>query len=693
MPEIQECYCSGLQLQDFYEANSEADWHVLALYCDATTDEPKAPGSRHERGLVDKLTTSSKVQRGNTSHQTPLWPPFLADHARPAGFQMQDLVLTKVLYTSRSIVLNFGRCWFQLQYLTHTSIQTYRRAYWEVLKETSYIGDGDMKMRNFRIGLAFEFTDFVVAFVSHDQVFQVTWSLTESGLAHHDLHVLDQWDNVLARIATWCETYYVAGRKRGKRLAMHVLRFTGDVWFGIGVYTVCEIFFLAGISPYLREQEVFGNPSRLARLVLAYYTFVYKAVRKTWPRRVKPCIRDGVMAPTVDERLRVGNTMCVWAKDKAGVSQRQSNVIAGHAHADAAWASDDELFDPFEPTFMRAALERSPHLGRIVFGETWPSIASAELSSPGCPPDVLTAFLMKFESRSKSTHLNITTLTPLFLPEKDLCARRALTYRYQVGGKGVWSVVAAPRERQFKRTDKTENLFRYIVLNTAKVAVGPLEYCANAEAIRKPSKIGTRKNGAQFYVLPSRGALPSHVPLSLARRNLKHLERRKAMTPEARAKRKAAAQAAKVKADIQAKKAKARAQKAAAKGKGKSKSKTPTRTVQTGNTSLTAQQRKAREAQMNIFNKQPHILMRVQETSASSIVQSNENATLDSDVAVLVKTVKRRIRADQEVISNQVVIQETSRPRRSNGLVLNTKEHPDDAALGIMHRRKRSRLT
>ncbi|KAH9913161.1 uncharacterized protein B0H18DRAFT_1126520 [Fomitopsis serialis] len=176
MPEIQECYCSGLQLQSFHTANKTTDWHLIALYCDATKDEPKDPSSPWARGLVGKLNATSKAKRGNTSHQTPLWPPFLAANAPPAGFKLEDLVLAEVHYTSRSIVLNFGHCWFQLQYLTHTSIQTYHRQHWEVLKETSYIGKGETAMRSFRIGLAMEFEDFVIAFVSHDQVFQVTSS-------------------------------------------------------------------------------------------------------------------------------------------------------------------------------------------------------------------------------------------------------------------------------------------------------------------------------------------------------------------------------------------------------------------------------------------------------------------------------------------------------------------------------------
>ncbi|KAH9913158.1 uncharacterized protein B0H18DRAFT_1126517 [Fomitopsis serialis] len=497
----------------------------------------------------------------------------------------------------------------------------------------------------------------------------------KAGLAHHDLHVLDEWDSVLNTIATWCHRYYPSG-KAGKRLAMHVLRTTGDVWFGIGVYTVCEIFFLAGISPYLREGEVFGNPSRLARLVLAYYAFVHKAVTKTWVKRVKPCIRDGVVAATVEERLRIGNGMFVWAKDKAGVSQRLFDSVRAHNYEGATSSSDD----PFEPTFIRAALERSPHLGRIVFGDLWGSIAPSDLANPRTPPDALSKFLTELKSRY-DTRLDSKSMSPLFLPDSELCRRRTPTYRYQVAKNGVWSIVPAPRYPQFKRTDKETKLFRYIVQNTAMVAVGPLEYCANAQVVRKPSKIRTHKPGARFYVLPARGALPDNVPLSLGHRNLTTLERKKSMTPEARVKRNNAARAA--------------AQAAAAKAKRKSKKSRgavePKLKVLTGNIPLTAQQRKARTAQLEAFNNQPHVIAR-NLAAASDVTRASappETVRVDA-TAPVEPPMKRRKRAEQEVLDNQAVVQELPRTRRTRGLVLNMTKHPDDAALGIRHRRHHS---
>ncbi|KAH9934376.1 uncharacterized protein B0H18DRAFT_557401 [Fomitopsis serialis] len=677
MPEIQECYCSGLQLQTLFAKHSECRWRLQALHCDATVHDEKPQGSRQEAGLVFQLTPSSCDVRGNTSHQTPLWPPFLAAGTPSAGFCLQDLVLTAVKYTSRSVVLNLGRCWFQLQYLTHTSIQMYDREQWAVLKETSYIGKGTLKMRSFRIGLALEFDTFVIAFVSHDQVFQVTWALMEASLAHHDLQVLDEWDAVLAGIATWSKRYY-EGKRKGKRLARDVLRFTPDVWFGIGVYTACEILFVAGIPPFLREQEVFGNPSRLARVALAYHAFVHKAVHKTWPNRVKPCVRNNIVAPTTEERLQMGRSMYIWAKDTVGVSQRLLDRIQNYNYEGSISCSDD----PFEPTLIRVALERSPHLGRVVFGETWGEIAPDDLRSPSTKPDPLTEYVTKKKLLDcHDTRIHIANTSPLFLPTNDLSRRRAPTHYYSVTGKAVWSIVPAPDEVQFqlKEDEKATKTLRYIVTNTAQVGVGPLEYCANAQVVRKSLKGRARKFGSRFYVLPSLGAIPSNVPLSIGRRHLASFDHKKSLTLEAREKRNEAARAA--------------AKKALAKKKRKSNA----MKMLSGNAPLTTQQRNARAAQRNIFDSQSHIvgrggdhdLQKEDSGVASDVEEANPTASKHTTPATPPPdTRKRRVRADHEVVANQNVVQELPRARRTRGVELNMSEHPNDAAIGI-HKRKR----
>lgn len=78
-------------------------------------------------------------------------------------------------------------------------------------------------------------------------------------------------------------------------LAVHSIREANRIWVGVGAYTVNELFFLAGqsqipLSLYyvlnrsligipigIRECDLFGNPSRTARLVDAFWTLAHVA--------------------------------------------------------------------------------------------------------------------------------------------------------------------------------------------------------------------------------------------------------------------------------------------------------------------------------------------------------------------------------------------------------------------------------
>ncbi|TFY62723.1 hypothetical protein EVJ58_g3673 [Rhodofomes roseus] len=519
----------------------------------------------------------------------------------------------------------------------------YDREQWAVIKETSYIGKGTLRMRGFRIGLALEFESYVIVFGSHDQVFQVTWALKKADLAHHDHHVLDEWDKVVAGIARWCERYY-EDKPAGKKLARDVLRFTPNVWFGIGVYTACEILYVAGIPPFLREQEVFSNPSRLARVVLAYYAFVHKAMHKTWPNRVKPCIRQNVVAPTTEERLQMGREMYIWAKDTVSIPQRLFDRIANYEYR----GSSSYLDDPFEPSLIQAALERSPHLGRAAFGETWDEIAPPELTTrPLTKPDALSKFFTENDLLDRDTRLHCASISPLFLPNQDLSRRRVPTHYYSVTGKAIWSIVPAPDDAQFKpmADEKPNKLFRYIVTNTAQVAVGPLEYCANAQVVRKSLKGRTGKGVSRFYVLPSLGAVPSSVPISIGRHHLASLDHKKSLTLEAREKRNEKARAAAKKALAKPTKRKSNAMK-----------------TLTGNVPLTTQQRNARATQRKVFESQTHIAARgnddVHKATSSSITASEVEDAAPNQISgtPLPDTRKRRVRAEHEDMSIRFMV-------------------------------------
>ncbi|KAK6984310.1 hypothetical protein R3P38DRAFT_344987 [Favolaschia claudopus] len=91
----------------------------------------------------------------------------------------------------------------------------------------------------------------------------------------------------------------------GKRyvLACDPIRAANNVWYGIGLYTVMELFFLAGLSPFITACELFSNPSRTARFLAAYHTYIHVGDAGLW-RLLSPCIHEGVLAPTTEQRLR-----------------------------------------------------------------------------------------------------------------------------------------------------------------------------------------------------------------------------------------------------------------------------------------------------------------------------------------------------------------------------------------------------
>ncbi|KAI0309191.1 hypothetical protein OF83DRAFT_1179915 [Amylostereum chailletii] len=460
MPEIRECIISGLQTRHIFLSNAQADWHLRNLWYDATAAEVKHLPKAHplKNGYVAILPATSTVMRGVCRRQTPLFPPPLHTSCHsPPGYTLEDLVLKNVLYTSRSLVLDLDKISLQVQYLTHASVQVYSHKQWEVLKRVSHHSVGgsksasDLKMRTFRVFLGLEFGDFVLAIVSLDNVCQATWADDIGSLPHQDVSVIDEFEKFLEGVATWARRYLPGGRAKGKATAIHVLRNSanGHVWFGIGV------------SPFLSEAEVFGNPSRL--------------------RLVKRCLRWGLLAPTDAEQLEYAFFLYVYGKDFVSISKYMSNLLN-------EYKAGTPTFDVFEPKYIRNALKCHPQLGAIVFGaKKWSELmpgADADLCNIGGP---LSSSYASKGMLNKETHLNLDVYDILFLKTVDMKHRKATTYLCQLT-KVVWSLVPHPRSLKSVKTvssdTRAKSLFRAKV-STRGVAIGPLEYCGNAIPIKK----------------------------------------------------------------------------------------------------------------------------------------------------------------------------------------------------------------
>ena len=69
MPEMLECFASWMLVNKrFQELKEATSWKVKAMYADSTKAEETDI-------VVYQLDATSKVTRGNTKAQTPLYPP------------------------------------------------------------------------------------------------------------------------------------------------------------------------------------------------------------------------------------------------------------------------------------------------------------------------------------------------------------------------------------------------------------------------------------------------------------------------------------------------------------------------------------------------------------------------------------------------------------------------------------------
>ncbi|KIM37962.1 hypothetical protein M413DRAFT_30608 [Hebeloma cylindrosporum] len=207
MPEYHKCLAHYLLFLFFFQYLCQicASLRLLGLLADLTNEEAKQTRTGLD-GLVQRLGPTCNFQRGCNSGQPDFYPAMFRSTARnPNPPSIQNLELNTLAGPSSSILLS---------YLTHTSIQIYKLSLWEtsVMKVPK-------KVQKFKVGLALEFEDYIIAFISNDLMFQraVSPSSKQPGLA--------------------CE----------------IIQSTQDVWCGIGVYTICEVFFDAGVSPLEAE--------------------------------------------------------------------------------------------------------------------------------------------------------------------------------------------------------------------------------------------------------------------------------------------------------------------------------------------------------------------------------------------------------------------------------------------------------
>ncbi|KAJ7807722.1 hypothetical protein B0H13DRAFT_1928863 [Mycena leptocephala] len=441
MPESREGTASRKQAQGGFEVAKAAGASFVLedIAAEATKAEAKRANASKEakEGLVYLLDPSSAIKRGQSRHQTYVFPPQLRVTAQnPNPPPLSTLVLEKITYTHRALILHFGTLFLMLQYLTHTSVQFYPRERWE-----KSIRQVNKSVRKFSIGMALIFPAHVLAFPSIDLVFQPTWA---TSLDDFDIppNIYTSTVAFFAMVANWIEGIL---QEPSFGRACDEIRECNAIFYGIGVYTVMELFFMAGLSPFLTLYEVFSVPSRAARFLLAFYSYIDRS-ENDLGALLQPCIHDGILAPTTEQRLRYADWLYVWAKDRTSIPSRMASLVDEYhgtldnlAQLDGMWSrSDVELFDVFEPTFLAAGLATKTNLGHLIFGQdSWLSLGGELPKSD----DPLTALYRRYgESptlsslvRSASIHLSFS----LTMSSEGNMRRTVLSSQFMIQGNVV----------------------------------------------------------------------------------------------------------------------------------------------------------------------------------------------------------------------------------------------------------------
>ncbi|KAJ7152821.1 hypothetical protein C8R46DRAFT_1228382 [Mycena filopes] len=507
MPEPRETSTSGKIAQLGLErAQAEGcDLTVQAIVADLSAQEAALPGAPEaaQKGHPVALGPDSTVVRGSLNHQAPLYPPQLVpSETTPNPPSLTSLTLRGVESTHRALILNLGALCLMVQYLTHCSVQWYTRAQWD-----GAIMVVEKRTRAFRIGVALVFADYVLAFVTIDLLFQPTWVTDRSAISIPP-NLYTSPSEFLQTLAAWIQSEKLLSRSK-PTLACNSIRTANQVWYGIGVYTVMELFFMAGLSPFLTVSEVFGCPSRTARLVAAFWTYIHETETNVWAL-VQPCLFGGLLAPTREQRLRYADWLYVFAKDRVYMSTRMANlvddfhdILSDFSDTDVVHcrATVENLFDVFEPTLIAPALRAHPNLGPLIFGhESWLRLGGSLVTTNADP---LTALYAGHDLLSAPTKLSPDYYVPLFLPSPEAELKKAWrkTRTYQAP-KEMWSITAnfpatlhwsgVISKNQNDTTTKVTTivgkardlmLFKTIVLSSGGVSIGPLEYCGNGHIV------------------------------------------------------------------------------------------------------------------------------------------------------------------------------------------------------------------
>ncbi|KAJ8521068.1 hypothetical protein ONZ45_g2221 [Pleurotus djamor] len=484
MPEHNECLASFLVAHRWF-TTAECSFRLTNMYVDATEKEAKKfkRDSLPRRGLPYPLDATSKVARGPPHSQTKVFPPF------KCSLLDSHLTLSGVHFHPRNLILEFlskcedeevrGTWWMQVQLLTHTVVQVYTASEWH-----DRIAKVAKEERGFRVGMALDFGEYVLAFVTLDLLFKVTYARARSDLDAPVHDIYHDFETTALCIIDWAESRLGADRSG---LAIHAIRRASKVFIGIGVYTVVEIFLMAGLLPIYTEEEVFDNPSRTGRFIEAFYSFSSFAHENMLTFLLPYLGPNYFLSLHNEQRLNYKSWLKVYAKDRVWVSLRWMlqywdliDWFSASRGRDGGLPRCSTLgfFDVFEPTYLRAGLEKDKNFGPIIFGiDVWTFFGGKVWLN-----DPLTAYFRRRGLLHSPTfiHPSLPLISsPLFLSPKEMSDSWTTSYP-------VSSAVssAQPVATMASKSERANHLFDTIVNFSKEFAIGPTDYCGIARIHR-----------------------------------------------------------------------------------------------------------------------------------------------------------------------------------------------------------------
>ncbi|KAJ7452427.1 hypothetical protein B0H11DRAFT_2245903 [Mycena galericulata] len=398
---------------------------------------------------------------------------FLTDTADDEAFAEAGLILRAVLFDLRLIILDLTTGVLELEPLLHSSPQVYTTKQWH---------------RGFKIGIALETPQHVLAWLSFDNLWNLRWHSLEEYNAVQQGRVPDP---ILDTVNWWSFTAKWLSVERSRRnlntttLYAFFTNNQNTPLNGAGSYSLDEVFHLAGLPPNVPARSVFASPGMFSCLVEAFFEFARERWFKTSEDLKHGRARNGTgefaLSASVKEQLKYPlKTLRVHGKAQATVSKRLAtgirtyNTRCRQSHEEAGkpfFNQDPKLMTdadyPFDLAGLRSSVLLYGHLGSLIVGSAWEDLLEQSRESTLHDPAIMNQARELPSTLTDIQRLSLTPVTQLTPAEgasleaafgtNPVAAYFAKTYRFKNTPKSrinqaQLSLIPDPRPDNYCRT-------------------------------------------------------------------------------------------------------------------------------------------------------------------------------------------------------------------------------------------------